>query len=176
MKLPESGGGGKRGGQRQGSQAAFAKGVRTVKVRDVFTQGAITVSPRASISEARRLMEEHKIRRLPVVDGQRVVGIITQMDLLRATPSVATSLSIWEVNYLLDKVRVEEIMTRDVVTVTPDTDLSAAANLMKDRKIGGLPVVEDGRLVGVITESDIFKALVRLLETQEAAAGVRADA
>ncbi|OUM97762.1 MAG: hypothetical protein BAA04_03290 [Firmicutes bacterium ZCTH02-B6] len=148
-----------------------------MKVRDVYTKGAITVTPRTSIADARRLMEEHKIRRLPVVDGDRVVGIVTQRDLLRATPSVATSLSIWEINYLLDKVRVEEIMTRDVVTVTPETSLADVAKLMIDRKIGGLPVVEDGRVVGVITESDAFRALVRLLEAGEpTAAGAHTGA
>lgn len=149
-----------------------------LKVKDIYTKGAITVSPKAPIAEARRLMEEHKIRRLPVVEGDRVVGIVTQLDLLRAAPSVATSLSIWEINYLLDKVRVEEIMTRDVVTVTPETDVAKVATVMKDRKIGGLPVVQDGRIVGVITESDIFRALVRLLQEEgegPAMAGVQAE-
>ncbi|MFS8534119.1 MAG: CBS domain-containing protein [Limnochordales bacterium] len=147
-----------------------------MKVRDVYTRGAITVTPRTSIAEARRLMEQHKIRRLPVVDGDRLVGIVTQTDLLRATPSVATSLSVWEINYLLDKVRVEEIMTRNVVTVAPDTDLAEVAQLMIDRKVGGLPVVEDGRVVGVITESDVFRALVRLLAAGGEAAMAGADA
>lgn len=147
-----------------------------MKVRDVYTRGAVAVVPRTSIAEARRLMQERQIRRLPVVDGERVVGIVTKLDLLRAMPSVATSLSIWEINYLLDKVRVEEVMTRDVLTVTPDTDLAEAAKLMKERKIGGLPVVENGELVGVITESDIFRVLVRLLETREEPALVGAEA
>src|SRR5690606_7668921 len=154
----------------------WPKGGGGMKVRDVYTRGAITVTPRTSIAEARRLMEQHKIRRLPVVDGDRLVGIVTQTDLLRATPSVATSLSVWEINYLLDKVRVEEIMTRNVVTVAPDTDLAEVAQLMIDRKVGGLPVVEDGRVVGVITESDVFRALVRLLAAGGEAAMAGADA
>ena len=155
---------------------SVVRGVPTMKVRDVYTQGAVVVSPRTSIAEARRTMEQHKIRRLPVVDGDRLVGIVTQMDLLRALPSIATTLSIWEINYLLDKVRVEEIMTRDVLTVEPDTDLAAAAKLMIERKIGGLPVVDGGKVVGVITESDIFRALVRILEAQGAQAAVGANA
>ncbi|MBO8140700.1 MAG: CBS domain-containing protein [Firmicutes bacterium] len=139
-----------------------------MKVRDVYTKGAITIAPTTSIREAQRLMQEHKIRRLPVVDRDRLVGIVTQLDLMRATPSVATSLSVWEINYLLDKVQVGEIMTRNVMTVTPETDLVAAARLMIDRKIGGVPVVEGDRVVGIITESDIFRALVGILEGGQA--------
>ncbi|HLT58190.1 MAG: CBS domain-containing protein [Limnochordales bacterium] len=135
-----------------------------MKVSDVFTRGAIVVDPNTSAPEARKVMEEHKIRRLPVVDGGKLVGIVTMTDLLKAAPSPATSLSIWELHYLLDRVKVSEIMTRDVITTTPDTDLRAVASLMAERKIGGLPVVENGEVVGMITESDVFRALVKLLE------------
>jgi|SRR5690606_15544756 len=136
-----------------------------MKVSDVFTRGAIVVEPNTSAPQARKIMEEHKIRRLPVVDEGKLVGIITLTDLLKAAPSPATSLSIWELHYLLDRVKVSEIMTRDVVTTTPDTDLRQVANIMAERKIGGLPVVENGEVVGMITESDVFRALVKLLET-----------
>lgn len=136
-----------------------------MKVSDVFTRGAIVVEPNTSAPQARKIMEEHKIRRLPVVDEGKLVGIITLTDLLKAAPSPATSLSIWELHYLLDRVKVSEIMTRDVVTTTPDTDLRQVANIMAERKIGGLPVVENGEVVGMITESDVFRARVKLLET-----------
>lgn len=135
-----------------------------MKVSDVFTRGAIVVDPNTSAPQARKVMEEHKIRRLPVVDGGKLVGIVTLTDLLKAAPSPATSLSIWELHYLLDRVKVSEIMTKDVVTTTPDADLREVARVMADRKIGGLPVVEDGQVVGMITESDVFRALVKLLE------------
>lgn len=135
-----------------------------MKVRDVYTRGAIVVDPNTSAPQARKVMEEHKIRRLPVVDGGKLVGIVTLTDLLKAAPSPATSLSIWELHYLLDRVKVSEIMTKDVVTTTPDADLREVARVMADRKIGGLPVVEDGQVVGMITESDVFRALVKLLE------------
>jgi len=92
------------------------------------------------------------------------VGIVTLSDLLKAAPSPATTLSVWELNYLLDRVKVKEIMTRDVVTTTPDADLKTVASIMAERKIGGLPVVENGKVVGIITESDVFRALVKLLD------------
>lgn len=135
-------------------------------VNDVYTRDAIVVAPDASAPTAGKLMEEHDIRRLPVVEDGKLVGIVTMTDLLRAAPSPATSLSIWEINYLADKVKVEEIMTRMVLTVTPDTDLGAAAALMLHHKIGGIPVLEDGRVVGIVTESDIFRALVKLLKDE----------
>ncbi|OUM98145.1 MAG: hypothetical protein BAA04_03555 [Firmicutes bacterium ZCTH02-B6] len=135
-----------------------------MKVADIYTRNPVVVDPETSAPQARKLMEEHKIRRLPVVDNGKLVGIVTLSDLLKAAPSPATSLSIWELNYLLDRVKVKEIMTRDVVTTTPETDLKAVASVMAERKIGGLPVVENGQVVGIITESDVFRALVRLLD------------
>lgn len=133
-------------------------------VGDVYTGDVITIAPGASAPEARKLMDQHGIRRLPVVRGDRLVGIVTLLDLMRAAPSPATSLSVWELNYLQDKVKVEEIMTRNVHTASPDTPLHTVASLMREHKIGGLPVVEDGRVVGIVTESDIFRVLVELLQ------------
>src|SRR5690606_32978383 len=121
-----------------------------MKVRDVYTRGAIVVDPNTSAPQARKVMEEHKIRRLPVVDGGKLVGIVTLTDLLKAAPSPATSLSIWALHYLLDRVKVSEIMTKDLVTTTPDADLREVARVMADRKLGGLPVVEYGQVVGLI--------------------------
>lgn len=139
-----------------------------MKVDDVYTRGAIVVSPDTPAPKARRLMEQHGIRRLPVVQDGKLVGIVTLTDLLRAAPSAATTLSIWELNYLADKVKVAEVMSRHVITTTPDENLRNVAKVMVERKIGGLPVMEGDKVVGIITESDIFRAFVKLLEKQAA--------
>lgn len=134
-----------------------------MRVRDKMTANPITVEPTTSVSEALRLMDGRKIRRLPVLRGGQLVGIVTLLDLMRVSASPATSLSIYELRYLLDKLTVQEAMTRRVITVAPDEPIEQAALLMREHKIGGLPVVEDGRLVGIITETDIFDAFVDLL-------------
>src|SRR5437764_983095 len=101
------------------------------------------------------------IRRLAVVEDERVVGIVTLGDLREARPSPATSLSIYELNYLLAKLTVDQVMTHNPFTVTPDTPIQKAARIMLDRKVGGLPVVDDkGKPVGILTESDVFRMLV----------------
>src|SRR5690606_27798731 len=141
----------------------------TLKVRDVYTRKVIWVTPNSTLPEARKLMDGNDIRRLPAIAGGELVGIITLTDVLRAAPSPATSLSVWEINYLLDKITVAELMTSPVMTVTPETPLHEVARLMLAHKIGGLPVVEDGKVVGMITESDIFRVMVGLLggDTEE---------
>ena len=134
-------------------------------VHDRMSSPAVVVQEKESFQDALRLMRERQCRRLPVVDQKgKLVGIVSERDLLYASPSEATSLSIWEVHYLLAKLRVKEIMTPEVITTTPDTPIEDAARLMVTHKIGGLPVV-DGRqeLVGVITETDIFHAFVEML-------------
>ena len=109
-------------------------------------------------------MKQRRIRRLPVVDRNgRLVGIVTRGDVREASPSNATSLSIYEIHYLLSQLAVEAIMTRNPRTVTPDTTIKEAARLMLDHKISGLPVVEGDQLVGIITESDIFRGLIERL-------------
>lgn len=134
-------------------------------VRDRMSSPATTVTPDTPFQEALRLMREHKFRRLPVVNAeQKLVGIVSERDLLHAAPSPATSLSVWEMNYLLSKLKVEQLMAACVVMVSPDTPLEEAARLMVEHKIGGLPVVDAQRhVVGVITETDIFKAFVEML-------------
>ncbi|MCC6168095.1 MAG: CBS domain-containing protein [Caldilineaceae bacterium] len=134
-------------------------------VRDRMSAPATTVTPDTPFQEALRLMREHKFRRLPVVNAeQKLAGIVSERDLLHAAPSPATSLSVWEMNYLLSKLKVEQLMAPRVLTVSPDTPLEEAARLMVEHKIGGLPVVDaQRRVVGVITETDIFKALVEML-------------
>jgi CBS domain-containing protein len=134
------------------------------RVRDWMSKAVVSVAPTLSLPEANELMKQNKIRRLPVVDGGELVGILTLGDLREAGPSDATSLSIFELNYLLARLTVDKIMTRDPLTVSPSTGLTEAAKLMLHHKIGGLPVVDNGELVGVITESDIFRAYVHLAE------------
>lgn len=132
-----------------------------VNVRDWMTDRVITADRTMPISEAHKIMQDNDIRRLPVVDGKRLVGIITIGDVREASPSDATTLSIWELNYLWAQLTVEKIMTRNVLTVTADTPILNAAQIMLEKKVSGLPVVEGENLAGVITESDIFRMLVR---------------
>ncbi len=134
-------------------------------VRDRMSSPAVTVTPDTPFPEAMQLLRERKFRRLPVVDKDgKIVGIVSERDLLYASPSPASSLSIWEMNYLLAQLKIEEIMTKKVITTTPDTPIEEAAHLMVTNRVGGLPVVdEENKVVGVITETDIFKTFVEML-------------
>lgn len=129
-------------------------------VQDWMTRDVIIADPNTTLPEAHRLMQENRIRRLPVVDDGKLVGIVTLGDVREASPSDATSLSIFELNYLLAQLQMHEIMTTDAITVTPLTTIARAAQLMMENKISGLPVVDRAKLVGIITESDIFRMLV----------------
>jgi acetoin utilization protein AcuB len=130
---------------------------------------AITITPDVPFQDALGLMRNRSFRRLPVVDqNDKLIGIVSERDLLYASPSKATSLDVWELHYLLSKVKVGDIMTNDVITTTADTPIEEAAHLMAAEKIGGLPVIdEDKRVVGVITETDIFKAFDELFSSGE---------
>jgi len=133
-----------------------------VIVEQWMSTNIVTTQAGTPINEAHQVMKENNIRRLPVVDKGRLVGLITIGDVREASPSDATTLSIWELNYLWSQLTVEKVMTRNVMTVTPATPIIDAAELMLEHKISGLPVVDDkGHLVGIITESDIFRMLVR---------------
>ncbi len=133
-------------------------------VRDRMSSPVVTVTPDIPFQDALKLMRDHRCRRLPVVNKRgKLVGIVSERDLLHVSPSPATSLSIWEITYLLSKIQVREIMTKEVITTTPDTPIEDAAHSMADNKIGGLPVVDErNRVVGVITETDIFKAFTEM--------------
>ncbi len=133
-------------------------------VRDWMTPHPITIDPKTTLPEAHKLMREAHIRRLPVIDRGRLVGIITLGDVREASPSDATTLSIFELNYLLSKLTVEKIMTREPLTISPNATIREAARLMLNHKIGGLPVMEGEHLVGIITESDIFRVLAQETE------------
>jgi acetoin utilization protein AcuB len=137
-------------------------------VRERMSTKPVTISADLSITEALRVMRRNQVRRLPVLDREgKIVGIVSEKDLLYASPSPATSLSIYEMHDLLSRLRVSELMTTDLITVTPDIPLEEAARIMADNKIGGLPVVENGNLVGIITETDIFKVFLELLGARE---------
>jgi acetoin utilization protein AcuB len=137
-------------------------------VREWMSRQPVTITMDVSITEALRVMRQRQVRRLPVLDESgNMVGIVSESDLLYASPSPVTSLSIYEMHDLLTRLKVSELMAKDVITVTPDTPLEEAARIMADSKIGGLPVVEDGRLVGIITETDIFKVFLEMLGARE---------
>jgi acetoin utilization protein AcuB len=127
-------------------------------VRDLMTRTLITAGPDMPILEARALMQKERVRHLLVTEEERLVGIITDRDIRLNLPSPATSLSMWELNYLLAKLTVGQAMTKLVIVITPDRDARDAAQLMLGHKIGAVPVVEGGRPVGIITESDIVRA------------------
>jgi acetoin utilization protein AcuB len=135
----------------------------------------LTIGPEIPIHEALQTMRENGIRRLPVVDdGGKFVGLVSEKDLLNASPSGATSLSVWELNYLLSKIKIGDIMIKDVITISQDTPLEEAARIMADNKIGSLPVVENGDVIGIITETDLFKIFLEILGARHA--GVRVTA
>lgn len=133
----------------------------------MMTKNPITVDSKTLVLDAQKIMRENKIRRLPVVDKGKLVGIITQHDLLMASPSPATSLSVHELNYLLSKMKVSEIMKKNPVTITSETPFEEALKIGQDKKIGSFPVVENEKLVGMVTESDIVRFLMRSLGIRE---------
>ena len=132
-------------------------------VRNWMTPTPVAINPNTSLTDAQMLLKEHDIRRLPVVDEDGCLsGIVTLGDIREASPPNNDSLSFWEVNELLSKLKVEEILSSDPITVYETDTIAAAANLMLENKISGLPVVDlDGVLLGIITESDIFRLVVQ---------------
>ena len=132
-------------------------------VRQFMTTQVFTVTPEESIADTMALMREKKISRMPVVEKGKLVGFVTDGDLREVSPSPATTLSIFELNYLIAKTPIREVGFKKVVTCHPDTKIEDAALLMKDHKIGGLPVVDNGKLVGIITGSDILDAFLDIM-------------
>jgi CBS domain-containing protein len=140
--------------------------IETTTVHEWMSKSIVSVSPVTSIGSAHQIMIEHGIRRLPVVEHNKLVGMITIGDVREASPSDASSLSIWEMNFLWGRLTVDEIMTRKVITVKADQLLVEAARLMLEKKISGLPVVDqDDHMIGILTESDIFRMLVTSFST-----------
>jgi acetoin utilization protein AcuB len=133
------------------------------KVKDWMTSNVMSITEHTSIIEADAMMREHGIRRLPVTNkAGKVTGIVTKGDVREASPSDATTLSIWEINHLIAKLQVKDVMTKNVLTIGPDAEIIDAAEIMLNKKVSGLPVMDaKGGLVGIITESDIFRMLVK---------------
>ncbi len=138
-------------------------------VGERMTRNPITITPDTTVSDALYLMRRENVRRLPVLNKPhgRLVGIVTDKDLLNASPSAATSLSGWEINYLLAKLTVAEVMTKDVTVVREDETIEDAARIMADNKIGSLPVIRGDTVVGIITDTDLFKIFIELFAARE---------
>ncbi len=137
-------------------------------VRDRMSTEPVTIPAGTPITEALRIMRQAEVRRMPVLDeAGKLVGIVSEKDLLVASPSPVSSLTVSEVHYLLNHLLVSELMSRDVITVGPDTPVEEAARIMADYKIGGLPVMEGDRLVGIITETDVFTVLLEMFGARE---------
>jgi len=137
-------------------------------VGERMTRDPIVIRDDTPIDEAMKIMRDNKVRRLPVLNKKgALAGIVSEKDLLYASPSPATSLSIYELHYLMSKITVRDVMITAVITVAEDTPLEEAARIMADNKIGGLPVMSNGELVGIITETDLFKIFLELLGARE---------
>lgn len=134
----------------------------------------ISVDPEMPVQEALAMFRKEHIRRAPVIKNGKLVGIVSESNLVNATPSLATTLSIWEVNYLVSKITVKEVMTKKVKTLDVETPIEDAARIMADSKIGGMPVTRAGKVVGMITETDLFKVFLELMGAREK--GVRVSA
>jgi acetoin utilization protein AcuB len=138
-----------------------------MRIRDIMSTNVVAVDEKTSLHDARKIMETHRIRRLPVMKKNKLVGLVTKHMLLEASPSPATSLSIHEMHYLLAKMTVKEIMIKKPYTISPDMPAEEALQVGQEMGYGAFPVVEDGRLVGVVTESDIVRIMTRVLGVRE---------
>ncbi|XHV83791.1 CBS domain-containing protein [Streptococcus dysgalactiae subsp. equisimilis] len=133
-----------------------------MSVKDYMTKEVISISPEESVAHAADLMRDKRLRRLPVIEKGQLVGLVTEGTMADASPSKATSLSIYEMNYLLNKTKIRDIMIRQVVTVEPDASLEDAIYEMMTYKVGVLPVVQNNQVVGIITDRDVFKAFLEV--------------
>lgn len=143
-------------------------------VGERMSQPVISLSPETPIHDALAMFKKEHIRRAPVIKDGKMVGIVTETDLLNASPSPVSTLSVWEMNYLLSKVTVKQVMSKKVLTIKRDTPIEEAARIMADNKLGGLPVVDDNKVVGIITETDLFKVFLELMGAREK--GIRVTA
>jgi acetoin utilization protein AcuB len=139
-----------------------------------MSRPVISVTPDTSIHDALAMFKKEHIRRAPVMSNGKLVGIVSEKDLLNASPSPVTTLSVWEMNYLLSKVTVKQVMTKKVKTVDVSTPIEEAARIMADSKFGGMPVMRAGKVVGMITETDLFKTFLELMGARDK--GIRVTA
>jgi len=136
-------------------------------VGERMSHPVISIPPELPIVDALNLMKRERIRRTPVIKDGKLVGIVSDKDLLNASPSPTQAMSVWEMSYLLSKIMVKDVMTKKVLTITEDTPIEVAARIMADNKIGGLPVVRGEHVVGIITETDLFKVLLEMMGARE---------
>ena len=144
-------------------------------VGERMSHPVISVTPETPVHDALAMFKKEHIRRAPVVKDGKMVGIITESDLLNASPSPVTSLSVWEMNYLISKVTVKQVMSKKLISVDVTTPIEEAARIMADKKIGGMPVMRSGKLVGIITETDLFKIFLELMGARTKAIRVTAE-
>ncbi|WKZ39060.1 MAG: CBS and ACT domain-containing protein [Anaerolineales bacterium] len=143
-------------------------------VGERMSHPVISVTPETPVHDALALFKKEHIRRAPVMKNGKLLGIISESDLLNASPSPVTSLSVWEMNYLMSKVTVKNVMTKKVKTIDVNTPIEEAARVMADSKIGGMPVMRSGKIVGMITETDLFKIFLELMGARTKALRVTA--
>lgn len=144
-------------------------------VGERMSHPVITVSPETPVHDALAMFKKEHIRRAPVVKNGKMVGIVSEKDLLNASPSPVTSLSVWEMNYLISKVTIKQVMSKKVISVDFNTPIEEAARIMADNKLGGLPIMRSGKLVGIITETDLFKIFLELMGARTKAMRVTAE-
>lgn len=143
-------------------------------VGERMSRPVISVTPDTPINDALAMFKKEHIRRAPVVHKGKLVGIVSETDLLNASPSDVSTLSIWEMNYMLSKITIQHVMTKKVISVNKDTPIEEAARIMADKKIGGLPVLDRDKVVGMITETDLFKVFLELMGARDK--GIRVTA
>lgn len=143
-------------------------------VSERMSRPVICVSPDEPINEVLAMFRKEHIRRAPVMKDGKLIGIVSERDLLNASPSSATTLNVWELNYLISKVKIKDVMSKKVITVDQDTPIEEAARIMADKKIGGLPVLSGEKVVGIITETDLFKVFLELMGARQKAIRVTA--
>ena len=147
----------------------------TMFVGERMTHPVITLSPDTPVPDARVMFKKEHIRRAPVVKDGKIIGIVSEQDLVNASPSPVSSLSVWEMNYLISKVTVKQVMSKKVISVDVTTPIEEAARIMADNKFGGLPVMRSGKLVGIITETDLFKIFLELMGARTKALRITAE-
>ena len=138
-----------------------------MRIKDIMSTNVVTVTEDTRVDDARKIMEAHNIRRLPVMKKDKLVGLVTKHMILEAAPSPATSLNIWELHYLLAKMTVKDIMVKKPLTIPADMPVEEALELGQEKGFGAFPVMEDGRLAGMVTESDIVRMMTRVLGVKE---------
>ena len=144
-------------------------------VGERMSHPVITVTPETPVHDALAMFKKEHIRRAPVIKDGKMIGIVSERDLLNASPSPVTSLSVWEMNYLISKVTVKQVMSKKIITVDVNTPIEEAARIMADKKLGGLPVMRSDKLVGIITETDLFKIFLELMCARTKAIRVTAE-